>query len=327
MALGQKALALDESVPAAHELLGVVYARKQQYDQAIAEGERAVALSPNNVESYAGQATVLNWVGRPADALRAIKQALRLNPRYPAWYLIQLGSAYQGTGRYAEAIATYKQFLVRNPDFLWGYHNLASSYLAQWASQLSQEPQTLELALTAAQRAIVLNDVFAPGHMILGYVYLWQKQYEQAVAEMERAVALDPNEANGYANLAVVLSCMGRTEEALKAAERALHLKPEVVDNHSLPVGAVYAAAGRPEEAIALLRRYLSRYPNILEPHLILATIYNELGREAEARTEAAEVLRINPQFSLEVRKERVPIKDPAPLERQLAALRKAGLK
>jgi len=38
-------------------------------------------------------------------------------------------------------------------------------------------------------------------------------------------------------------------------------------------------------------------------------------------------VLRINPQFSLEVDKERTPIKDPAMLERHMAALRKAGLK
>jgi hypothetical protein len=38
-------------------------------------------------------------------------------------------------------------------------------------------------------------------------------------------------------------------------------------------------------------------------------------------------VLRINSKFSLEVHKQRVPIKDPATLERHLAALRKAGLK
>jgi hypothetical protein len=46
-----------------------------------------------------------------------------------------------------------------------------------------------------------------------------------------------------------------------------------------------------------------------------------------EARAEAAEVLRLNPKFSLEVHKERAPIKDPGMLERHIAALRKAGLK
>jgi hypothetical protein len=46
-----------------------------------------------------------------------------------------------------------------------------------------------------------------------------------------------------------------------------------------------------------------------------------------EERTEAAEVLRLKPHFSLEVHRQRVPIKDPAVLERHLAALCKAGLK
>ncbi len=55
--------------------------------------------------------------------------------------------------------------------------------------------------------------------------------------------------------------------------------------------------------------------------------VYSELGQAAEARAEAAEVLRLNPQFSLEVHKHRAPIKDPAVLERHIAALRKAGLK
>jgi hypothetical protein len=59
----------------------------------------------------------------------------------------------------------------------------------------------------------------------------------------------------------------------------------------------------------------------------MLAVVYSELGQAAEARAEAAEVLRLNPNFSLEVHKKRAPIKDPVMLERHLAALRKAGLK
>ena len=84
----QQALALDDSLSTAHGILGVVYARKNQYDQAIAEGERAIALDPNNADSYADQANVLIFAGRPAEALRAIEQAMRLNPHYPAPYLI-----------------------------------------------------------------------------------------------------------------------------------------------------------------------------------------------------------------------------------------------
>ena len=55
LAMAQQAVALDDSLPGAHALLGIVYAQKRQYDQAIAEGERAIALDPNNADSYAGR--------------------------------------------------------------------------------------------------------------------------------------------------------------------------------------------------------------------------------------------------------------------------------
>jgi adenylate cyclase len=125
----------------------------------------------------------------------------------------------------------------------------------------------------------------------------------------------------------MLLSCTGRTEDALEAAAQALRLKPEVVDGHLGNVGAAYAVAGRYEEARVSLQRYLSRYPNILPFHLVLAAVYSELDQAVEARAEAAEVLRLNPNFSLEIHRQRVPIKDSAALERHLAALRKAGLK
>jgi hypothetical protein len=47
----------------------------------------------------------------------------------------------------------------------------------------------------------------------------------------------------------------------------------------------------------------------------------------AEARAEAAEVLRINPNFSLEVERQTSGVKDPAAVEHWLTTLRKAGLK
>ena len=97
---------------------------------------------------------------------------------------------------------------------------------------------------------------------------------------------------------------------------------------HSLgDVGTAYAVAEHYEEARSALQRYLSRFPNILPAHLTLAVVYSELGQDVEARAEVAEVLRLNPNFSLEVHRQRMPIKDPEVLERHIAALRKAGLK
>jgi adenylate cyclase len=327
LALAHQAVALDDSLPTAPTLLSLVYARKQQSDQALAEGERAIALDPNNADSSAFQAEVLNVAGRPEEALRKVEQAMRLNPHYPPYYLIQLGWAYSLTGRYAEATATLKEALSRSPTHLGALFWLALSYVSQWACQQNPAAQPLEEALAVAQRVFALNDTSLWGHMGLGSVYLWQKQYDQAMVEMERAIALDPNLALSYAFLAETLSRVGRLEEAMGMVEQALRHKPHVADWHLSSVGVAYYLAGRPEEAIAPLKQYLTRYPNVLGAHLTLAAAYSELGREADARAETAEVLRITPKFSLEVHRQRAPIKDPTMLERHLAALRKAGLK
>ncbi|MBI3757589.1 MAG: tetratricopeptide repeat protein [Deltaproteobacteria bacterium] len=325
--LTRKALALDDSLPSAHSLLGWLYTQKHQYEQALAESERAIALDPNNADSYFAKAHVLLWAGRPEEVIKMVEQAMRFNPHYNPFYAAHLGMAYRLMGRASEAVATLKEVVNRLPNNLAFYLNLADSYVQQWSFQLSQDPQTLAQALATVQQAIVLNDADPIGRATLGAVYLWQKQYEQALSQVEQGAALDAPMPVPYAMLAETLSCMGRSEEALQMVEQALRRKPFIVDLHLINVGIAYYLAGKPEEAVAPLKQYLARYPGQLGAHLNLAAVYSELGREEEARAEAAEVLRLNPKFSLEVHKERVPIKDPAMLERHIAALRKAGLK
>jgi len=155
--------------------LSLVYADKQQRDLAVAESERVIVLDPNNADSYAYQAEALIIAGRPEEAVRRVEQAMRLNPRYPSFYLNELGLAYLLTGRYAEAVATLKEAISRSPNLLAAYANLARSYWMQWVSQLSPDSQTLALAFEATQRVIALNESSPWGHAILGYVYLWQK--------------------------------------------------------------------------------------------------------------------------------------------------------
>ena len=147
------------------------------------------------------------------------------------------------------------------------------------------------------------------------------------MAEMEQSIALDSDNADSYALLAEGLSRGSRPEEAARMVEQALRRKPLTPDGYLNSIGTAYYLAGKPAEAIAPLQEYLSHYPNTLGAHLMLAAVYSELGKEPEARAEVAEVLRLNPRFSLKVHKGRVPIKDPAVLERHIAALRKAGLK
>jgi tetratricopeptide (TPR) repeat protein len=327
LALAQQAIALDDSLPLAHSVLSWVYAQQQRYDQARAAGERAIALDPNNADSYVSQAEVLFWAGRPEAMPKLVEQAMRLNPHYPPWYLEELGWGYCLTGRYTEAVAALQEAVHQSLNHLGAHVGLAVSYLGQWTSQQSADAQTLVRALEVTQRIIALNGSLFSGYLLLGSTYLEQKQYEQTLAEMEGAIAVEPTNADSYAGLAAVLSAVGRSAEAVEAAEKALQLKPALVDHHLASVGRTYALVGQTEAALTLLKQYLTRYPDILGAHLTLAVVYSELGKEAQAQAETAEVLRLNPNFSLEVHRQRMPIKDPAVLERHIAALRRAGLK
>src|SRR5262249_9525112 len=157
-----------------------------------------------------------------------------------------LGWAYFLAGQYGEAITTLKEVVSRMPTHLFAYRVLADSYVQQWAWQQSADAQTLTQALAAAQRSITLNDAFSVRHVVLGSVYLWQKQYEPAITEMERAIALDPNNADGYAGLAETQSQVDTPKEAIAMAEQALRRKPYVADQHLGSVGMAYYLAGRP---------------------------------------------------------------------------------
>jgi tetratricopeptide (TPR) repeat protein len=154
-----------------------------------------------------------------------------------------------------------------------------------------------------------------------------KRQHEQAIIEGERAIVLNSSDARGYYWLAETLNFSGKPKEAIGAAEKAMRLDPRNRDVYLLEVGKAYSWMGRYEEAITTLKRVLTHAPYFLGAHLNLAVSYSELGREAEARAEVAEVLRLSPNFSLESLRQRFPYKDQARFERQLAALRKAGLK
>ena len=99
-------MALDERLPRVHTLFGAIHLVKQEYEQAIAFMEKAVALAPNDANRKALLAFALTYAGRPADAALLLKKAIRLNPHYPVWWLAVLGRAYRLERRYDEAIAT-----------------------------------------------------------------------------------------------------------------------------------------------------------------------------------------------------------------------------
>jgi TolB-like protein len=127
--LAQAAIALDNSLPFGHAILGEVYLWKKLHEKAVAEQEKAIALSPNDADLISGLGGILNWAGRPEEAIALVKKAMRLNPMHQTEYLWNLGHTYFLMGRYKEAIVTLKIARDRNPEYLPVHVYLCASYI------------------------------------------------------------------------------------------------------------------------------------------------------------------------------------------------------
>jgi adenylate cyclase len=228
----------------------------------------------------------------------------------------------------AQAQQMYQKAIELDSQYAGAYAGLGQTHWLDWVYGWNTDyAQSLERASELGQRAVALDDSLSLPHLILGQVYLWKKQYEQAITEAERAIALDPNNADGYVTLGDILVNAGQPEEGVELTEKAMRLNPHYPPLYLVELGWAYYRAGRYEEALAPLKKVLTLTPNLTPAHWTLAACYAELGRLEEARAEVAAVLRLNPNASLEGLKQNLPFHDPVALERFLAALRKAGLR
>jgi tetratricopeptide (TPR) repeat protein len=118
---------LDDSNCGALALLSNDYVFQGHFDEAVAEGKRAVSINPNCSMGYAFLAA-LNAAGNPAEALQAVAKAVRLDPAGRAFYDALTGGAYILMGRYQDGIPFGQRAVVGQPNALWTHFDLAIAY-------------------------------------------------------------------------------------------------------------------------------------------------------------------------------------------------------
>jgi adenylate cyclase len=233
-------------------------------------------------------------------------------------------STKQGNERAREM---YEKAIELDPKYAGAYAQLAWTYYSDWILQWSPDPHALDRVFDLAQQAVALDDSRPMGYILLNRVALYKRQYEQAISQIQRAIALDQNNAFAYFWLANTLALSGRPEDAIRVAEKAMRLDPRNRDSYLFLIGLAYTEMGKYADAVPAFTKNVARYPNNGTAHGLLIVDYTELGRDKEARAEAAEFIRISPQYSMEVFEKRTPFKDRPFRDRVLADMRKAGLK
>jgi len=145
--LAERAVALDSQNPRLHWSLGRAVARlrtPKALKQGIKSMERAIELDPDFADAKAFLAVLYVGDGRAEDGFRSVEAAMRLNPRYPFWYLFLRGITQFVVEDYDSAIADFEAAAQRSPTALFLRWWLAASY-AQVGRQADAEWQVEEL--------------------------------------------------------------------------------------------------------------------------------------------------------------------------------------
>jgi adenylate cyclase len=221
-----------------------------------------------------------------------------------------------------------EEVIALDPKYPRGYLALGLTHNMDIALGLSESPQRSSAqAIELVKKAISLDNSYSFAYSVLGVSYVMARQYDKGVAEAERAVALDPNSAENLVYLAFVLCHAGRPEETIPLIESAERLNPIPLSLQLGWMALAYRLTGRYEKAIEAAKRAIRVEPNNQFAHVTLIASYIALGREKEARAAAAELLRINPNFSVDQLVKRMLNKNQAENDRLADALYKAGLK
>jgi len=221
-----------------------------------------------------------------------------------------------------------EEAVALDPEYARAYTTLASAHMMDvWLGSSKSPKESLDKAVELTQKAISLDPKDSRNHALIGYLYAMKRDYDKAIAEGEKAVALDPGGADAHAWLGQSLNYADKPKEAIPLFEKAIRHNPNGPTWYFLNFGHSYRLTGQYQDAITQYRRALRVAPNNIMAHIGLAATYSLLGSDEEARAETAEVIRINPKFSLESFAKTLPLKNQAQIDRYIEALRKAGLK
>jgi protein O-mannosyl-transferase len=271
--------------PRAHASLAHVFARQEQWSQAVAGYQDALRLRPDFADAHHDYANVLGHVGRQDEALVHYRTAHTLKPGDPVIGQ-SLGSALAAAGRIDEALQTLRAVAERSPHHVPARIQLSEILLA------AGRPGEALSHLEHAQRV-------SPGSIEVltcrGAVLLALGKSAEALLELEKAVERGPGLITSRLHYADALMQTGAPERAADHYWAAANLRPDIPELF-YNAGNAWLHAGRLEQAIGAYQATLRVRPGWAAAHHNLALALLRAGRPAEAVPHFEETLRHMPK-------------------------------
>jgi tetratricopeptide (TPR) repeat protein len=246
-----RALALNPDYYEAYTNRGHTYYVMAEYDFALADYLHALSLEPNAAEVYYNLGIAEHALQDYSAALAAYAAALDLDPQYVAAYNAR-GDTYYDMSLYRMALADYSQALKLNPKDAEILNSRGVTYAMMGDN---------EAALADFTAVVKLDPKSDKAYYNRGSVHYAERDYQAALADYNRALELLPNDAYTYNNRGNTYLALGKYDAAVADLTRALELDPELIQAYYYR-GSAYRAMGRVDEARADLEHFLSLTDN-----------------------------------------------------------------
>jgi adenylate cyclase len=203
----------------------------------------------------------------------------------------------------AEAIKLAHRALELDPRFGFVAALAGSCHMVNVLLGYANDPQfERKEAIRLRRLALSLDDgdpeILAWACVIFAYMI---GDSEREIEMADRAVALNPNSFTAWQSRGQVYRIAGLPEEALRSFERAMRMSPVDPRLHLtfVMMGFAFIELRRFDEAIAAGKKALHQNPSYSAAYRCLASAFAHLGRDAEAREAAAQLLEVDPAFTI----------------------------
>lgn len=137
--LAEQAQRLNDITGMPELVMAQIHLLNKDHDKALAASEKAVLARPSCDASYVVKANILNYLGRPDQAIELAQFAIRLSPVYPSYYPAVLAAAYYGCGKFEEAVAAADISLQADPNNVDAMIIIAAANVALGHVDLAQK--------------------------------------------------------------------------------------------------------------------------------------------------------------------------------------------
>ena len=213
------------------------------------------------------------------------------------------------------------------PNHAAAYAITSFSHVNDYVNGWAAEPETaLSTGLELARCAVAMDDQEPDAYFALAMALMWSWGLDKALDAVARCIALKPSAPDARLLKAHAEIFSGLPADAVETLKISMQLDPLYPEIALHFLAEARFALDEFDLALTAIRRRIERNPESATAHALLASICGCLGRNEDGRSAWAQVLKIDPSFSIERRRRVLPFKNPADFERRVEGLRRLGL-